>query len=70
MKKMNKKMSIGEILEICPEAGEIMAKYGMGCIGCSMAQMESLEEGARGHGISNGILTEMVKKINKKISNS
>ena len=67
MKKINKKMSIGEILEICPEAGGIMAKYGMGCIGCPMAQMENLEDGAKAHGISNEIVIEIVKEINQKL---
>lgn len=61
-------MSIGEILDICPEAGEIMAKYGMGCVGCPMAQMESLEDGAKGHGVSDEIVIEMVEKINEKLN--
>lgn len=60
-------MGIGEILEICPEAGEAMAKYGLGCFGCPMAQMESLEDGAKAHGISDEIVRKIAKEINQKL---
>lgn len=62
--KINKKMSFAEILKKRPEAAEILMKKGMHCIGCPMSQMESLEEGAKAHGLNPD---EIVKEINERV---
>lgn len=63
-KKITKKMSFVEILQKHPKAAEILLGKGMHCIGCPMAQMESLEEGAKAHGLD---ADEIVKELNEKI---
>ena len=46
-KKINKKQTFSEILKKHPEVAETLLDKGMHCIGCPMAQQESLEQGAR-----------------------
>jgi hybrid cluster-associated redox disulfide protein len=59
---ITKDMLIGEILRQKPEAAEILMRFGMGCIGCPSAQMESLEQAAQVHGIN---LDELLKALNQ-----
>jgi len=63
-KKITKKMSFAEIIQKHPEAVEILSDKGMHCIGCPMAQMESLEDGAKAHGLD---ADEIVRELNEKI---
>ena len=58
-------MSFSEILSICPPAGEILFGYGLHCIGCHLSPMETLEEGAKAHGLSDSQIKEIVDKLNK-----
>lgn len=63
-KKMTKKMSFAEIIQKHPEAVETLMNKGMHCIGCPMAQMESLEDGAKAHGLN---ANKLVKELNEKL---
>ncbi|WP_026893588.1 DUF1858 domain-containing protein [Clostridiisalibacter paucivorans] len=58
---ITKDMLIGELLKAKPEAAQILMRYGMGCVGCPSAQMESLEEASLVHGIK---LDELLKELN------
>lgn len=62
--KINKNMSFGEILGICPESGQIMASYGLHCIGCHFAFSETLEQGCRSHGLEDKQIDKMTDEIN------
>lgn len=53
---------IADIININPKAVEILTSYGMGCIGCPSAQMESLEQACEIHGLN---LDEVLKKLNE-----
>lgn len=44
-------MSIMEIIEKNPNAVSVFQKHGLGCIGCMAAHYETVEEGARAHGL-------------------
>lgn len=63
--KITKDMTIGEIVNKYPGAAKIMMKHGMHCCGCHIAGMETLEEGAAGHGID---LKKLLKDINEEVS--
>ncbi|MFW6233106.1 MAG: DUF1858 domain-containing protein [Nanoarchaeota archaeon] len=67
--KIKKNMTIGEILEKAgdkvDEVAEILMSSGMGCIGCPMAQIETLEQGCLAHGLSEKDIKEVVNKINE-----
>lgn len=53
---------IGELVREKPEAAEILFQFGMGCVGCPSAQMETLEEAAVVHGLD---LTALLEALNK-----
>ncbi|EOD00277.1 DUF1858 domain-containing protein [Caldisalinibacter kiritimatiensis] len=59
---ITKDMLIGELLRENPEKAEVLMRFGMGCIGCPSAQMESLEQAAQVHGID---LDELLKALNE-----
>ena len=62
---ITKESSFEEALSKKPEAAEIMFKYGLHCIGCMFSPLESVEEGAKAHGLSDKEIEEMLKEINK-----
>jgi len=64
IKKITGKMSINDVIEKYPETVDIFMKYGLSCVGCPFAMMESLEQGAKSHGIN---IKELLKDLNKSI---
>ena len=69
MAQISKDMTFHELLgtyyEKCPKIVEVLMEAGMGCIGCPHSQMESIEQGAVGHGIDPDLLVE---KLNATIN--
>ena len=63
---ITKDMSMADVLKANPQAGEVMMKYGLHCVGCPMTLMETLEHGAKGHGLSDKDLEKMLKEINSE----
>ncbi len=59
---VTKDMVIREILLENANAAEILMSFGMGCIGCPSAQMETLEEAAAVHGMN---VDQIVEALNK-----
>ena len=49
--KITKEMSIGEVVTNFPQTIPVFMKHGLHCIGCHVAEWESIEQGAIGHGI-------------------
>lgn len=54
-------MLIFEIIELKPDAIEILTEAGMHCIGCPASSGETLEEACFVHGID---VDEVLKKLN------
>ncbi len=59
---VTKDMLIREVLQENPDSAAILMSFGMGCIGCPSAQMETLEEAAAVHGIN---VDNVVEALNK-----
>jgi hybrid cluster-associated redox disulfide protein len=57
-------MSIGDIVDQYPETVSVFISHGLGCIGCAIAQFETLEEGAMAHGID---VEALIKDLNKSL---
>ena len=57
-------MTIQKILKTKPEACKILLDFGLGCAGCELGAVETLEEGARAHGLSDEEIQDLVKLIN------
>jgi hybrid cluster-associated redox disulfide protein len=64
MKKITKKMTFAELIELHPSLVEPLLNRGMHCIGCPMSQMETIEQGALAHGMNPD---ELVEELNKKL---
>jgi len=63
---ISEKMSFYEIISKYPKAAEILMGKGLSCVGCPMAMQESLEIGAKAHGIN---VKKLVEELNKKLTN-
>ena len=59
--KINKDMTIGEILQVAGEKADILLEPGMHCLGCPASQAETLEEACEVHGID---VEELLEKLN------
>ncbi|MBI5700845.1 DUF1858 domain-containing protein [Candidatus Saganbacteria bacterium] len=57
-----KEMTIAEIIKHNPKAGPVLMSHGMHCLGCVIAQGETLEQAADVHGIN---AEELLKAINE-----
>lgn len=58
-------------MEKHPEAEKILRKYygdDVGCLGCPMRAMETLENGAMVHKVSEKDFDKMVKELNNKFA--
>lgn len=60
--EVTKDMLIGQLIQKKPAAIEVLMSFGMGCVGCPSAQMESLEEAAMVHGLDLDRLMEALNK--------
>lgn len=59
--EITKDTLIGELVRQKPEAAGTLMQFGMGCVGCPSAQMETLAEAAVVHGLD---LDELLKALN------
>ena len=64
-REITKKTKLSELLEVKPDAAEILFESGLSCIGCPMAMQETLEEGCKAHGMGDEKIDELVRGLNK-----
>lgn len=62
---INKDMIIGDILRMNGDLAPVLMEMGMHCLGCPSAQMESLADACRVHGVDPDT---MVEKLNAKLA--
>jgi len=65
--KISKDITLGELVANFPEAIPIMLKYDLHCVGCHVAAYETLEQGAKAHGMSDKDFEAMMAEINKAV---
>ena len=63
--KIRKEMTFGELLQEFPNAGQVLMKYGMHCIGCHIGVSETIEEGGKAHGLDDNKIESMMKELNE-----
>jgi hybrid cluster-associated redox disulfide protein len=63
--KITKDWTIQKLLEKYPESVDILIEYGFHCIGCALAQYETLEQGAKAHGLSSKETKKLLKELNE-----
>lgn len=65
-KKITGKTKFSELMKD-PEAVETLMNKGMHCFGCPFAQVETLEQGAKSHGLDvDDVINELNAKKKKK----
>lgn len=64
--KITKDLTFVELMMKDKEAADFLAEKGLFCGGCPMAQFETLENGARAHGIDPDKLIEELNSKRKK----
>jgi hybrid cluster-associated redox disulfide protein len=60
--KITKDMIIEEAVRLYPQTIPVFLNYGLHCVGCHVANWESIEQGALTHGIEN--LDDMIRDLN------
>ena len=64
MEKITKNMMIDEIIRKYPAAAEELFNQGIHCIGCYAMNIETLEQGLKGHGLKDKEINDLLKKLN------
>jgi len=62
---VSKDMNLRELLQKYPDSARVFSAYGIGCIGCSMANYETIEQGIGAHGID---INDFMKDLNEFVS--
>ncbi|MBW2973046.1 DUF1858 domain-containing protein [Candidatus Woesearchaeota archaeon] len=58
---------IGEVVEKHPSLAPVFFKHGMHCVGCPAARGESIEVGAKAHGLDDEKIVALVKELNEEL---
>ncbi|HPS40730.1 MAG TPA: DUF1858 domain-containing protein [Candidatus Woesebacteria bacterium] len=64
--KIDKNTNIQELIATDPEMNEVLYKYGLYCGNCFAAGYDTVEEGARTHGLQDEEIEELLEELNKK----
>ncbi|HKL24364.1 MAG TPA: DUF1858 domain-containing protein [Candidatus Nanoarchaeia archaeon] len=64
--EIKKDTKISEILKYREDLIEDLFELGLGCVGCPMAQMETIEQGLKAHGASDDEVEKVIEKLNNK----
>lgn len=63
--KITKEMKINGIVNNYPDIVPLLMGYGLHCVGCSFSEHDTLESGAKLHGMSNEDIEMMIKDCNE-----
>ena len=64
METVNKKMSIGQVLNLDRSTASVFISHGMHCLGCPHATAESLQDACAVHGAD---VDALVEKLNAHV---
>jgi len=62
--KISKDITVGEIVRKYPETLNVLFSFGLGCVGCPSAQIETIEDVCRVHGLN---IDELLKTLNEVV---
>ncbi len=64
--KITKESLIIEVLNANEKAAEILFKEGLlSCVGCPMAQIETIEQACLAHGMQKKEINDLIRRLNK-----
>ena len=58
---------VADIMRDCPRAVEMLSEYGIHCVSCFASEIDTLEQGAFVHAMTEEELDEMVLEINNEL---
>ncbi len=67
---VTKDMVLGDIVERFPQAVFVMSQFGLHCVGCHANVFDTVEAGAKVHGMSDSEIDYMLAEVNKVIADS
>jgi len=66
--KITRKTNLLELIKKHPKIARVLVEdYGLHCVGCIAAAFETLEQGAKAHGMGRREIEKMVDKLNSKL---
>lgn len=65
--KITKESNIAKVIKDYPQVIEVLLDWGLHCVGCSASVVDTIEAGAKVHGLSDEEITELVERINEVI---
>ena len=69
---ITRQTTVGDVFEMFPDKamrlGEKMTSYGLHCVGCHVNTMETIEQGARGHGFEEETIDNLLKDLNEIVN--
>jgi iron-sulfur cluster assembly accessory protein len=65
--KVTKDMTIGEAIQQYPSIIEPLMNAGVHCVGCGASYFETLEEGLKGHGMTDSQVDKIIDDLNKAL---
>ena len=67
--KVTRESNIADIVFKYPEAAEVMASFGLNCVGCFASAFDTIGQGAQIHEMDEDEVEELINEINKVIEN-
>ena len=61
---ITKDMLLMEAITKYPEIAPILTGYGLHCVGCPVSGIETIEQGAKIHGLTEDVIEMMLKDVN------
>lgn len=65
---VRKDMNLGEVVFKYPQVAEVLIDYGLHCVGCFANAFDTIEMGAKLHGMTDEEIDEMVARVNEVIA--
>lgn len=67
---ITKDMNLGEVVNLYPEAAEVLLEYGLHCVGCFANTFDTIEMGSKVHGLYDDEIEEMLARINTAVNSA
>ena len=64
---LTKNSILMDVSQESPRSAELLSEYGLHCISCFFSEFDTLETGAKIHGMSDDEVDNMVSEINKQL---
>jgi hybrid cluster-associated redox disulfide protein len=65
--KVNKDTNLGDLVKSYPQTAPLLLEYGLHCVGCFANDYDTIEMGARVHGMTDEEVGEMIDRVNETI---